>query len=87
MRAGSTVRSAASTRWKRRARSRKRAAIPASTSWCSADEEGHFGSFLGSKSFTGVLTEDDIDKAKNKNDGTPMREALQDRRAMRGGRA
>jgi N-carbamoyl-L-amino-acid hydrolase len=41
-----------------------------------ADEEGHFGSFLGSKSFTGVLTEADIDKAKSKNDGTPLREAL-----------
>jgi len=40
------------------------------------DEEGHFGSFLGSKSFTGVLTEEDIDKAKSKNDGTPMRDAL-----------
>ena len=40
------------------------------------DEEGHFGSFLGSKSFTGVLAEDDIDKAKNKNDGVPLREAL-----------
>ena len=44
------------------------------------DEEGHFGSFLGSKSFTGLLTEADIDKAKNKNDGTPMREALASRR-------
>ena len=41
-----------------------------------ADEEGHFGSFLGSKSFTGVLTEADIDKAKDKTNGTPMREAL-----------
>jgi beta-ureidopropionase / N-carbamoyl-L-amino-acid hydrolase len=40
------------------------------------DEEGHFGSFLGSKSFTGQLTEDDIDRARNKNDGTPLREAL-----------
>ena len=40
------------------------------------DEEGHFGSFLGSKSFTGLLTEADIDKAKNKHDGTPMRDAL-----------
>src|SRR4029077_12370262 len=37
------------------------------------DEEGHFGSFLGSRSFTGVLTEVDIDKAKHKNDGTPLR--------------
>jgi len=41
------------------------------------DEEGHFGSFLGSKSFTGLLAEEDIDKAKNKNDGTPLRDALQ----------
>jgi len=40
------------------------------------DEEGHFGSFLGSKSFTGLLSEEDIDKAKNKNDGTPMRDAI-----------
>jgi N-carbamoyl-L-amino-acid hydrolase len=40
------------------------------------DEEGHFGSFLGSKSFTGVLTEQDIDNAKSKNDGTPLRDAL-----------
>src|SRR5215211_5490740 len=40
------------------------------------DEEGHFGSFLGSKSFTGVLTEEDIENAKNKNDGTPLRDAL-----------
>ena len=42
------------------------------------DEEGHFGSFLGSQSFTGLLTEEDIDKAKNKNDGTPLRDALTD---------
>ena len=42
-----------------------------------ADEEGHFGSFLGSKSFTGLLTDADIDKAKDKTNGTPMREALQ----------
>jgi N-carbamoyl-L-amino-acid hydrolase len=40
------------------------------------DEEGHFGSFLGSRSFTGLLKDEDIDKAKNKNDGTPMRDAL-----------
>jgi N-carbamoyl-L-amino-acid hydrolase len=42
-----------------------------------ADEEGHFGSFLGSKSFSGLLTEADIDKAKDKANGTPMREALE----------
>jgi N-carbamoyl-L-amino-acid hydrolase len=40
------------------------------------DEEGHFGSFLGSKSFTGLLSEADIDKAKNRHNGTPMRDAL-----------
>jgi beta-ureidopropionase / N-carbamoyl-L-amino-acid hydrolase len=40
------------------------------------DEEGHFGSFLGSRSFTGLLTEEDIDKAKNKTEGTPLRDAL-----------
>jgi N-carbamoyl-L-amino-acid hydrolase len=40
------------------------------------DEEGHYGSFLGSKSFTGVLKEADIDAARNRTDGTPMREAL-----------
>ncbi len=41
------------------------------------DEEGHFGSFLGSRSFTGLLTEDDIDKARNRTTGQPLREALQ----------
>jgi N-carbamoyl-L-amino-acid hydrolase len=40
------------------------------------DEEGHFGSFLGSKSFTGLLSDADIDKARNRHDGTPMRDAL-----------
>jgi N-carbamoyl-L-amino-acid hydrolase len=40
------------------------------------DEEGHFGSFLGSKSFTGVLKDEDIDKATNKSDGTPLRDAI-----------
>ena len=42
--------------------------------WC--DEEGHFGSFLGSRSFIGLLSEEEIDKARNRYDGTPMREAL-----------
>src|ERR687886_117871 len=43
--------------------------------WC--DEEGHFGSFLGSRSFVGLLSEEDIDRARNRSDGTPLREALQ----------
>ena len=40
------------------------------------DEEGHFGSFLGSRSFTGVLTEEDIDKARNRTRGVSLRGAL-----------
>jgi N-carbamoyl-L-amino-acid hydrolase len=40
------------------------------------DEEGHFGSFLGSRSFTGLLSEEDIDRARDRTSGTPMREAL-----------
>jgi N-carbamoyl-L-amino-acid hydrolase len=43
-------------------------------SW--ADEEGHFGSFLGSRSFIGDVTDEEIDKARDHNDGTPLREAL-----------
>ncbi|MFL5036423.1 MAG: Zn-dependent hydrolase [Microvirga sp.] len=49
--------------------------------WC--DEEGHFGSFLGSRSFVGLLSEDEIDKARNRYDGTPLREAL-DKAALSG---
>ena len=42
-----------------------------------ADEEGHFeGGFLGSRSFIGDLTEDEIDCARSRNDGSPLRDAL-----------
>ena len=42
-----------------------------------ADEEGHFeGGFLGSKSITGVLSEEEIDRSRSRNDGTPLRDAL-----------
>lgn len=51
--------------------------------WC--DEEGHFGSFIGSRSFVGLLSEADIDNARNRYDGTPLRDALQ--RAGFSGRA
>ncbi len=44
-------------------------------SWC--DEEGHFGSFLGSRSFAGLVTEADIDAARDRNADRSMREALQ----------
>ena len=41
------------------------------------DEEGHFGDFIGSRSLIGELDEAQIDSARNKDDGTPLREALQ----------
>jgi N-carbamoyl-L-amino-acid hydrolase len=41
-----------------------------------ADEEGHFGSFLGSRSFIGDLTEAEMDAAFNRSSGTPLRQAL-----------
>jgi N-carbamoyl-L-amino-acid hydrolase len=44
--------------------------------WC--DEEGHFGSFLGSRSYVGGVTDDDIDAARDRNGGRTMREALTD---------
>lgn len=40
------------------------------------DEEGHFGSFLGSRSFIGELDDAEIDHAKHVSLGTPLREAL-----------
>ncbi|MET4698579.1 N-carbamoyl-L-amino-acid hydrolase [Constrictibacter sp. MBR-5] len=43
-------------------------------SW--ADEESHYASMLGSHSFVGDLTDADLDAAKNRDDGTPLREAL-----------
>src|SRR4051795_6066561 len=45
-------------------------------SWC--DEEGHFGSFLGSRSYVGGLTEEDIDAARDRNSGRTMRDILRD---------
>jgi N-carbamoyl-L-amino-acid hydrolase len=59
-------------------------------SWC--DEEGHFGSFLGSRSYVGALTEADIDAARDRNSARSMRDALREvgldgrprARAMRG---
>ncbi len=43
--------------------------------WC--DEEGHFGSFLGSRSYVGDVTEADIDAARD-GSGRTMRQALSD---------
>jgi beta-ureidopropionase / N-carbamoyl-L-amino-acid hydrolase len=44
--------------------------------WC--DEEGHFGSFLGSRSYVGAVTEAEIDAARDRNSDRTMRRALQD---------
>jgi N-carbamoyl-L-amino-acid hydrolase len=44
--------------------------------WC--DEEGHFGSFLGSRSYVGGVTEADIDAARDRTSGRTMRQALGD---------
>jgi N-carbamoyl-L-amino-acid hydrolase len=41
-------------------------------SWC--DEEGHFGHFLGSRSYVGTVTEADIDAAQDRSSGKSMRE-------------
>ena len=43
-------------------------------SWC--DEEGHFGSFLGSRSFVGGVSEADIDAARDRSSDRTMRQAL-----------
>ena len=40
------------------------------------DEEGHFGVFLGSRSFVGEVTEAEIDAARNRTTGESMRDAL-----------
>ncbi len=44
-------------------------------SWC--DEEGHFGHFLGSRSYVGDVSEQEIDAARDRTDGRSMRDALQ----------
>ena len=43
-------------------------------SWC--DEEGHFGYFLGSRSFVGDVSEQEIDAARDRTDQRPLREAI-----------
>ena len=42
-----------------------------------ADEEGHYGNYLGSRSFTDALPEDEIDQTRGRDDGTPLRQALE----------
>jgi beta-ureidopropionase / N-carbamoyl-L-amino-acid hydrolase len=44
--------------------------------WC--DEEGHFGSFLGSRSYVGGVSEAEIDAARDRTGGRAMRDALRE---------
>jgi len=41
-----------------------------------SDEEGHFADFPGSRSLVGDFGEADLDRARNRYDGTPLRDAL-----------
>jgi beta-ureidopropionase / N-carbamoyl-L-amino-acid hydrolase len=43
--------------------------------WC--DEEGHFGSFLGSRSYVGGVAEAEIDAARDRSGDRTMRQALE----------
>lgn len=43
-----------------------------------ADEEGHYGSFIGSRSFTGLLDEAEIDRLSNRYHNKPLRDALRE---------
>jgi N-carbamoyl-L-amino-acid hydrolase len=43
-----------------------------------ADEEGHYGGFLGSRSFIGELSDADMDRAVNRYHGKKLREALRE---------
>jgi len=45
-------------------------------SWC--DEEGHFGQFLGSRSYVGGVSEAEIDAARDRSSDRTMRQALAD---------
>ena len=44
--------------------------------WC--DEEGHFGQFLGSRSYVGAVADEEIDAARGRSSGRMMRQALQE---------
>jgi beta-ureidopropionase / N-carbamoyl-L-amino-acid hydrolase len=44
--------------------------------WC--DEEGHFGQFLGSRSYIGAVREADVDAARDRSSDRTMRQALAD---------
>ena len=77
--AGSMGRSASSTPSKPPASSipiRTQPGAVEVAAWC--DEEGHFGNFLGSRSYVGGVTEADIDAARDRSSGRTMRDALRE---------
>jgi N-carbamoyl-L-amino-acid hydrolase len=43
-----------------------------------ADEEGHYGGFIGSRSWIGALEEEEIDRLANRYHGKPLRQALRE---------
>ncbi len=43
-----------------------------------ADEEGHYGGFIGSRSYIGDLAEEEIDRLSNRYHGKTLRQALQE---------
>ncbi|HEV7266562.1 MAG TPA: Zn-dependent hydrolase [Falsiroseomonas sp.] len=43
-----------------------------------ADEEGHYGGFIGSRSYIGELEEAEIDRLANRYHGKPLRQALRE---------
>jgi N-carbamoyl-L-amino-acid hydrolase len=43
-----------------------------------ADEEGHYGGFIGSRSYIGQLEEAEIDRAENRYNGKKLRQALRE---------
>jgi N-carbamoyl-L-amino-acid hydrolase len=43
-----------------------------------ADEEGHYGGFIGSRSASGLLDEAEMDRLSNRYHGKPLREALRE---------
>jgi N-carbamoyl-L-amino-acid hydrolase len=43
-----------------------------------ADEEGHYGGFIGSRSYIGELPEEEIDRLANRHNGKTLRQALRD---------
>ncbi|OQW59405.1 MAG: Zn-dependent hydrolase [Proteobacteria bacterium SG_bin9] len=45
-------------------------------SW--SDEEGHFGSLMGSRSYVGAVSDEEIDSAHDRTDGRAMRQAITD---------